>query len=148
MQYRDGDANSPTNNQARPHFRIANGGTASVPLSELKVRYYFTPDSNESVQVACDYAAVNCSNVTSSVVQLSTPKTGATHYIEFGFATGAGSVAAGRDTGEIQIRFNKSNWTNFDESNDYSFDSTKTSFSTTSKMTVFRSGVLVWGTEP
>ncbi|ATB42065.1 Endo-1,4-beta-xylanase A precursor [Cystobacter fuscus] len=148
VQYRDGDSNSPANNQARPHFRIANGGTAGVPLSELKVRYYFTPDSGESVQVACDYANVNCSNITSTVVQLSTPKTGASHYIEFGFTTGAGSVAAGGDTGEIQIRFNKSNWSNFDETNDYSFDPTKTSFSTTSKMTVFRSGVLVWGTEP
>ncbi|QRK07426.1 glycoside hydrolase family 9 protein [Archangium violaceum] len=148
VQYRDGDGNTPTNNQVRPHFKVANGGTTSVPLSELKVRYYFTPDSGEQIQVACDYATLNCANITSTVVQMSAPKTGATHYIEFGFTAGAGSLAGGRDTGEIQIRFNKSNWSNFDETNDYSFDPTKTSFSTSSKMTVYRSGVLAWGTEP
>ncbi|WP_239469793.1 glycoside hydrolase family 9 protein [Archangium violaceum] len=146
--YRDADSNSPANNQIRPHLKIANGGTASVPASELKVRYYFTPDSGESVQVACDYAVLGCANITSTVVALSTPKTGATHYVELGFTSGAGSIAAGRDTGEIQIRFNKSNWSNFDETNDYSFDPTKTSFAASSKMTVFRGGVLVWGNEP
>ncbi|PTL84294.1 glycoside hydrolase [Vitiosangium sp. GDMCC 1.1324] len=146
--YRDADSNSPANNQIKPHLKIANGGTASVPLSELKVRYYFTPDSGESIQVSCDWANVGCANITSTVVQLSTPKTGATHYLELGFATGSGSVSAGSDTGEMMIRFNKSNWSNFDETNDYSYDPTKTAYAPWSKVTVFRAGTLVWGTEP
>ncbi|MDC0709367.1 glycoside hydrolase family 9 protein [Stigmatella sp. ncwal1] len=148
VQYRDGDSNSPANSQIKPHFKIANGGTASVALSELKVRYYFTPDSGESIQMACDYASAGCANITSTVVSLSAPKTGATHYVELGFTAGAGSIAAGRDSGEVQIRLNKSNWSNFDETNDYSFDPAKTSFSTWGKMTVYRGGILVWGTEP
>ncbi|WP_224367028.1 glycoside hydrolase family 9 protein [Hyalangium versicolor] len=146
--YRDADANSPANNQIKPHFKIANGGTASVALSELKVRYYFTPDSGESVQVSCDWAVAGCANVTSTVVPLATPKTGATHYLELGFTSGAGSVAPGQDSGEFQIRLNKSNWSNFDESNDYSFDPTKTAFTPWIRMTALRGGVLIWGAEP
>ena len=60
----------------------------------------------------------------------------------------AGSVAPGRNTGEVQLRLNKLNWSNFDETNDYSFDAAKTAFTPWSRMTALRSGVLVWGTEP
>lgn len=148
VHYRDGDANSPSNNQIRPHVRIVNTGSSAVPLSELKVRYYFTPDSSEAVEVACDYATVNCANVKSTVAALPSPRAGASHYVEFSFTTGAGSLGAGRDTGELQVRLNKSNWSNFDETNDYSFDATKTAYAASPKLTVFRDGVLVGGLEP
>ncbi|ADO73774.1 cellulose binding domain-containing protein [Stigmatella aurantiaca] len=111
-------------------------------------RIRFTPDSGESIQSSCDYATAGCANVTASVVQLSTPRPGASHYVELGFTSGAGSIAAGHDSGEVHLRFNKSNWSNFDETNDYSFDATKTAFTSWDRMTVFRGGVLVWGTEP
>jgi hypothetical protein len=43
---------------------------------------------------------------------------------------------------------NKNDWSNYDETNDYSFDATKTAFSDWNRVTLYRNGVLVWGIEP
>ena len=59
-----------------------------------------------------------------------------------------GSLAAGQTGGEIQGRFNKDNWTNYDEANDWSYDPTKLAFADWDRVTLYRNGVLVWGTEP
>jgi hypothetical protein len=45
-------------------------------------------------------------------------------------------------------RMNKSDWQNFNEANDYSYDGTKTSFADWNKVTLYRNGTLVWGVEP
>ena len=37
---------------------------------------------------------------------------------------------------------------NYTETGDYSFDPTKTSFTDWDHVTLYRNGVLVWGTEP
>ena len=71
-----------------------------------------------------------------------------THYFEMGFTSGAGSLAAGANTGEIQNRFAKSDFTNYTQTGDYSFDPTKTAFADWSKVTLYNSGMLVWGVEP
>jgi len=57
-------------------------------------------------------------------------------------------LAAGGRSGEIQTRFSKSDWANYSETGDYSYDPTKTAFADWSKVTLYRNGVLVWGTEP
>src|SRR5206468_3211841 len=80
--------------------------------------------------------------------KLATAVTGADYYLEVRFAAGAGSVAAGGNTGEIQNRFSKTDWTNYNEANDYSFDPTKTAYADWSHVTLYRNGALVWGTEP
>jgi cellulose 1,4-beta-cellobiosidase len=36
----------------------------------------------------------------------------------------------------------------FDQTNDYSFDPTKTSYANWTHMTLYQGGTLVWGTEP
>jgi len=47
-----------------------------------------------------------------------------------------------------EIRFAKSDWSNYNETGDYSFDPTKISFTDWNHVTLYRNGVLVWGTEP
>ena len=58
-----------------------------------------------------------------------------------------GSLAPGESTGEIQARFNKDNWSNFGEADDYSFDPTKLSFADWDRVTVYQNGTLIWGSE-
>src|SRR5262245_52338413 len=57
LQYRVADPNSPNDNQIKPHFNIVNGGTTTVPLSELTIRYWYTNDGTQPQVYDCDFAS-------------------------------------------------------------------------------------------
>ncbi len=147
VQYRVGDA-SASDSQIKPQFQIVNTGSSAVPLSELKLRYWYTIDVEQTQQFSCDYAVVACSNVSGSFTKLASAVSGADYYLELSFGTGVGNIAAGGSSGEIQARINKSDWSTYNESNDYSFDATKLAFADWNRVTLYRNGVLVWGSEP
>ncbi|MBB6692128.1 hypothetical protein H7B90_12020 [Cohnella xylanilytica] len=148
VQYKVNNA-SPNDNQVMAQFNIKNAGASPVAMNSLKLRYYFTKDAGSSaLQFWSDWAQVGSSNVSGSFVAMNPAKTGADAYLEISFGPGAGSIAPGGQSGEIQARFAKSDWSNFDEANDYSYDGTKSSFVDWSRVTLYRNGTLVWGTEP
>jgi endoglucanase len=145
-QYKNGGG-SASDNEIRPHFQIVNTGGSSVPLTELKLRYWYTIDTSQPQTSYCDYAFLGCGNVTRALVAVSPPRANADYYLEIGFTSGAGSVAAGGNSGEVQARFNKNDWSVYNEVNDYSYG-TNTAFADSTKVTLYRNGSLVWGTEP
>ncbi|MBY3618297.1 exoglucanase [Acinetobacter sp. CUI P1] len=145
LQYRAGDTIA-TDNQIKPYFNIKNNGTTAVNLSDLKIRYYFTKDSNQPLNGVIDWAQVGNSNVQISFVNYAGTNTDT--YVELTFTSSAGSIAAGGQSGDIQLRIFKSDWTNFNEINDYSFDATKTAFTNWDKVTLYQNDALVWGIAP
>lgn len=147
LHYKAADTNA-ADNQIKPFFIIKNKGTAAVNLNELTIRYWYTADSDISATFFCDYAQIGSSNVIGKHVKMSEGKSGADSYLEVSFGASAGSIAAGGNSGEIQTRNHKSNWSNFNEANDYSFNAAHTSYSAWDKVTLYRNGQLVWGTEP
>lgn len=147
VQYRSGGSGT-SGNAITPQFNVKNTGTTAVDLSKVKIRYYFTKDSAADLTFWCDYAQIGRGNVEGHFVSVDPSKGTADTYLEIGFKPGAGSLAAGAETGVIQGRFSKNNWTTFDQTNDYSFDSTNTAFSAWTKVTAYQDGAKVWGIEP
>jgi subtilisin family serine protease len=129
-------------------FIVFNTGTSSVPLSELKLRYWFTVDGNQPQSLWCDYAGFGCSNITTQFVPLQNPKPGADSYLELSFSSGAGSLGAGSNSGQVQIRFSKNDWSYYLQTGDHSFDPSKTQFTDWDRITAYRNGTLIWGVEP
>ncbi len=136
-----------TSNSISLRIKLVNTGDTAVQLSAVKLRYYFTANGTQSQNFFCDWSHVQCSNVTGSFVPMPGPAPGADHYLEIGFASGAGSLAAGQSI-DLQIRFSKSDWSNYTQTDDYSFSAASSSYADRPTITGYIGGVLEWGVEP
>ncbi|QRN94438.1 xyloglucanase [Archangium violaceum] len=134
-------------NTINPRFKLVNTGTSPVALSQVKIRYYYTIDGERAQSFFCDWSQVGGSNVTGTFVKMPTPAPDADHYLEIGFTSGAGSLAAGQGI-DLQVRFAKSDWSNYTQVGDYSFAPTGTTYSDWMRAPGYISGGLQWGIEP
>jgi hypothetical protein len=134
-------------NQLYLNFQLVNTSSSAVALSNVKIRYWYTQEGTQAQTFWCDYTPLGSSNVTGSFVKMGTAKTGADTYLEIGFTSGAGNLAAGAST-QVQCRCAKSDWSNYTQSNDYSFNSSATSYTDWTKVTGYVSGAMAWGVEP
>jgi Cellulose binding domain len=149
------------------HVAISNDGTTPQALSELTLRYWFTAEGATSFTAHMYYAAL--SSITSSTLAetfvpmsaTSTPPATAKAdtYMQVSFTAGAGSIPAMGSTNDIEVEFNDSSYQATEtEANDYSYTATDTMTNCegannvltcqTTTITLYRNGVLVWGTEP
>ncbi|GHO42447.1 hypothetical protein KSX_06100 [Ktedonospora formicarum] len=147
VNYANKDA-SPTDNAIRPYLQVVNTGQNSINLSDITLRYWFTNDGSVGQSYWCDYAQINCANINGRFVAVSPTRSQADYYLEVNFKTGAGTLAPGANTGEIQNRFSKNDWSNFNEANDYSYNQTMTNYGAWTKVTAYYQGKLIWGAEP
>lgn len=136
-----------TSNQIYLNIKLINIDPNSITLSNVKIRYYYTVDGAKPQNFYCDYSTVGSGNITGAFITMATPKTGADTYVEIGFSSAAGILEVGGNV-IIQARFAKSDWTNYDQTNDYSMNSTATSYVDWAKITGHISGTLYWGVEP
>jgi hypothetical protein len=130
-------------NQIGPQFKLTNAGSDTIPLAELTVKYSFTLESPQPLNFWCDYATLGCDSIQGRFIDEGNGR----YSLEVSF-TGTARLAPGSDSGEIQLRFAKADWSNFDQSNDYSFDPAKRSYAEWDHTTVYRNGLLIWGVEP
>jgi hypothetical protein len=149
VQDRSHDNDNP-DNQLYALFQILNTGTSPVPMSSLTMRYWFTNEAPADPLVfACDWAQVNCSNITTQFVVLPTPVAKANTYVQISFSAAAGSIAPGQTSGEIQTRIHHANYSDFITTDSYSFISDPSFvYKNAPTVTLYLNGVLVWGVEP
>lgn len=149
-------------------FKVTNATGASLALSSLATRYYFTSEIAPPGATSVYYADTCCgdsrSGFTANVrvsVNAMPPRPTADHYLETTFDAGAGDLTDG-DSVQIEVGFHAPNFgESLDQSNDYSFIASATGTQAqwdqcpaqcalfdSCVMTVYEAGVLVWGTPP
>lgn len=147
VQMQDGDGGQTGNNHIKPNLKLINEGIEPIPYNELTVRYWITAENFAGINTWIDYAEMGNGKVKMQYVPLTQPRVNAFGYIEYSFEASAGTLAAGGNSGQIQSRFANSDWSNLTEADDYSYKALA-SFAANDRVTAYRNGELVWGTEP
>ena len=134
-----------------PTLQITNNGTTAVPLADLTMRYWYTYDTTPVVAQAdmCNYAHAAC-EVRERLARTwaaVTPREDQRGLLLSSRIQRRRRQLKPGATAEFQVGFHKNDWSNFTQANDYSFNAA-TAFTTTTKVTVYRVGALVYGTEP
>jgi autotransporter-associated beta strand protein len=138
---------SNAQNQINTYVRINNEGNTPVNYEDLSVRYWFTvEDSASALNYWIDYAVLGSQNVTGSFVRLSPAPDSADAYFEVKVKAVAGKLYPLSNSGNIQYRIAKANWSNFNQANDYSYQSGALRLN--AHATLYYKGQLIWGTEP
>jgi len=149
IQMKNGGDDVPKNVDIKPVFNIVNLTNAAIPMTELKVRYWYTKEPTATDQVMdCFYAMIDCKNITntsSAFHAVTPPVSGASHYFELVFT--GGTLPASGQSGEIQIRVHTEPYADFSEEDDHSYCQSS-AFTDTDHVTVYRKDTLVWGVEP
>ncbi len=141
VRYRAIDT-SAWSKDSKPEFVIVNAGSSPVALSRVELFYWFSDDSGQPFVFHCDWAAVSCASIVGDI-----SGGGSTQYLRLSFRPGAGSVLAGQDSGEIKLRFNRADWSEHLQTDDYSFGA-NTAYAEWERVTLCVDGFLVWGIEP
>lgn len=147
VYYKVGAVGQDTANIIRPYVEVVNTGSTPITLNNVTIRYWYTIDGNQPQNWVCDYAARGCGSFSARFVPVSPARSGADYYLEISF-TSADTLAPGQSTGDLQGRFNKADWSNYNQTNDDSYNGTQASYAPSSKVTAYYNGSLVWGTEP
>ena len=132
-------------NTISPLIKITNTSNETLDLSKVSLRYYYTADGASSQNYWCDWSSVGSQNVKSKFVTSSSSVND--NYLEISFTSGAGTLAPG-STAFINGRISKGDWSNYNQSNDYSFNSSDNSYVESSKIPVYINGQLIAGVEP
>jgi hypothetical protein len=119
-------------------------------LNNVEVRYWFNCDcTSQTEQAWVDWAGLMPAgtSVTSDIQVTVQPTSlgGQTNYVSYKF-TGNLVLQPGQMV-QTQSRFNKSDWSNMLQDNDWSF-AAYTSYTPATKVTAYEGGTLVWGQEP
>ena len=141
-------ATADSTSVATPQLVVVNTSKEPIALGDVTVRYYFTADGAASYSFNCLQAGVGCSHITGDVVPLSDPTPTADHYLEIGFAAGAGTLAPGKDSQGIELQLYRLDHKHLDQANDHSFDGSITTYKPSTLVTAYLRGVPVWGDEP
>lgn len=138
-------------------IKVFNTGETDIDLSEIKVRYYFTKENNTDrkekntnlVSAVYNYSKGKgsyCMQQTSKDVVISFHEVSGTKtYMEIGFQTG---ILKKGEYAHVKSGFNKNDWSDFDQNNDYSFMANGQDFQDSKNITAYISDTLVWGIAP
>jgi mannan endo-1,4-beta-mannosidase len=133
-----------------------NGGQSTAPIDELKLRYYFTNDISLPPQIMFNWSHVSTPGsqvtltVTSAVAGISPVVGNADSYLEFSLSSPGHPNLAPNESADFSWQMQGPNpaQNKYTQSNDYSWDMSKTSLQPWDHVVLLRNGTVVWGTPP
>lgn len=155
LEYRVIETDNVTN-AIRFGFRITNKSGVDLTLEDLEIRYWLTSEPPGTDSYTGENVSIGAGNISGvpGVIE------GEEYMGLFISSDAVISVGQGGDgvtpnflpdqanTGVIEGRINDSAWGNYTQSDDYSFDSSVTSYATFQQINVYYKGILVWGEQP
>ncbi len=144
--YAQNKNNTTSSNSLSTFLYIANEGNVPVSYSDVAVRYWFTSEGGQNLSYWVDYAKLGSGNVMGQFGR-NVGRNRADTYFQLSVKPTVGMLAPGGTTGNIQYRISKTDWSAFNEANDYSYKAAAP-FDTNSHITVYYKGALIAGAEP
>ncbi len=134
-----------SNNSIGINISIYNSGE-NISMKDIEVRYYFTTDTDVEDQFSCDHSAITnntgkytgLSDVSGTFNKMKKSKDNSDTYLSIKCNS---NTLEAEDTWVIQGRINKSDWTNYNISNDYSSEKVD-------NIVILYKDKIVFGTEP
>lgn len=139
---------SPLTNSVSVNLRIHNTGTTIIDLATVTAKYFYTYEGaaqREETNVHWTGILPSGRDITPKMNAI-IESTAINHILRISFDSGAGVLRPGEYV-ECQTCFNKLNWANYDQSNDFSF-SALTNYQDWQKVTGYINDILKWGTAP
>ncbi len=137
---------SAADRMVRTTFDIANMGEDTVELDDITLRYWFTVEDYAPLNFYCDYFKAGSDKVIGTFEASTPARVGGYHYVDISFEDGI-EIQPNTSTGEIITRISKSDWSVFNEEDDYSYLPSSELIENTT-ITMYNKGALFWGTEP
>jgi hypothetical protein len=151
LLFKSGDTNI-NSNSPHPMFRLINNDTRALDLSKIEIRYWYIYEgTGQQETIILDYAGImpsgtNIQNFTHlQIISNLTPDNSA-RYLKATFDQGAGSLLTS-NYADINTRFNKTDWSAYDQSNDWSYTSSA-DYIPWNNVVVYYNGTRIWGNEP
>jgi hypothetical protein len=145
------NATATANSALSYRVKLTNTGDGNLPLNGVSVRYYFTNEPEAPTVVELDYGAISAPYESLTMRAVSTctaygPKATANTVCATTLSN-VDDLIPGSNL-ELQLRIHTQAYQTFDQSNDYSFDATKTMYAPWDHITVFRGDMLLAGVAP
>ncbi|WP_306320987.1 MULTISPECIES: cellulose binding domain-containing protein [unclassified Streptomyces] len=133
---------------AKPWVEVVNTSDRSVDLTGVTVRYHYKADDGVEFAANCVRTSLGCSSVIQRTAAERDPDPKADHYLEVGFTGAAGTLEPGGTTEAIGLQLYRVDHKKLDQSDDYSFDASMTTYQESERITAYLDGTRVWGEAP
>lgn len=137
-------------NQLYINVRIYNTGTIAEAISTLDLKYWYSEEGTQPEVVTKDWvgrmpSGENITSQTQAVIE-QVDVAGQTGVVHLSFPNSSIYIEPNGYI-EARLRVNKTDWTNYSQTNDYSFIPQST-FTDCDKICLYKNNALVWGNEP
>lgn len=117
-----------------------------IDLSKLTIRYYYTNSGTQPQNYFIDWSTVDRANITGTFSKIEPAVDKADSCFDINFSKGTMDADG---TAEVLLRLAKSDWSNYDQTQNYSYKAEDNGeYTLWSKIAVYYDGTLIQGTEP